>query len=104
MKRITVGMVEAGVNALANARKLSDHAVVTAVYSAMDATRRSEEHRARNEPPPPYVHQAFPSWRYGPKGESMLCASADDVPDGWGEAPVERRGPGRPKQDAQKAA
>lgn len=88
MKRITVGMVEAGINALANARKLSDHAVVTAIYSAMDAKRRSEEHVARNDPPAPYVHQAFPSWRYGPAGESRLFDKAEDVPEGWGETPL----------------
>lgn len=87
MKRITSGMVEAGVNALANARKLSDAAVVAAVYSAMDATRRSEESRAKHEPPPAYVHQAWPAWRYGPEGESQLFDKAEDVPEGWGDVP-----------------
>jgi hypothetical protein len=29
----------------------------------------------------------FPSWRYGPNGEAMICETADDVPKGWKDRP-----------------
>lgn len=88
MKRITTAMVEAGVTALANARKLSDQSVVAAVFTAMEACRRGEESRTRNDPAPLYVHQAWPAWKFGPNGESAVFNSADKVPEGWGDAPA----------------
>jgi len=33
--------------------------------------------------------QNWPSWRYGPKGEADVFASASDVPAGWKEHPSE---------------
>lgn len=32
-------------------------------------------------------HVAWPSWRYGPNGESEIFKSAADVPDGWKDHP-----------------
>lgn len=42
----------------------------------------------------------WPSWRYAPNGESKLCHSADEVPEGWSRKPD---GPSTPliKQDTQ---
>lgn len=34
-----------------------------------------------------YEHQAWPSWRYGPNGESKVCESEADVPKGWVDHP-----------------
>lgn len=31
--------------------------------------------------------ETFPSWRYGPNGESAVFDNADDVPKGWKDAP-----------------
>ena len=30
-----------------------------------------------------YQHQAFPSWRYGPNGESVIVNSEDETPKGF---------------------
>lgn len=30
----------------------------------------------------------FPSWRYGPDGQSMICQSEDDAPEGWADHPA----------------
>lgn len=29
----------------------------------------------------------FPSWRYGPNGEEIICDSAEDVPEGFVDHP-----------------
>lgn len=34
-----------------------------------------------------YTYQAWPSWRYGPNGESAVFESARDVPEGWRDEP-----------------
>lgn len=36
----------------------------------------------------PQIEETFPSWRYGPNGESQICQSADDVPEGWEDHPA----------------
>lgn len=33
------------------------------------------------------THHKFPSWRYGPKGESAVFESESDVPTGWHDHP-----------------
>jgi hypothetical protein len=33
------------------------------------------------------VGTGWPSWRYGPGGQSKICQSAADVPQGWTESP-----------------
>lgn len=40
-----------------------------------------------NEGGQPYMHQAWPSWRYGPNGQSAVFNGPDEVPEGWGEIP-----------------
>jgi hypothetical protein len=35
-----------------------------------------------------YVHQAWPSWRYGPNGESAIFQGDDEVPAGWLDHPA----------------
>lgn len=30
-----------------------------------------------------YQHQAFPSWRYGPNGQSVIVNSEDETPEGF---------------------
>lgn len=32
-------------------------------------------------------HHAWPSWRYGPKGEAAVFESEADVPKGWHDHP-----------------
>lgn len=34
-----------------------------------------------------YEHQAWPSVRYGPDGQSKVCESEADVPEGWEDHP-----------------
>lgn len=34
-----------------------------------------------------YEYQAWPAWRYGPKGESAIFESEKDVPKGWSDQP-----------------
>lgn len=41
----------------------------------------------RRQGPPPYVFQAWPSWRYGPDGQSEIFQSEDEVPSGWEDHP-----------------
>lgn len=36
---------------------------------------------------PPYKHQAWPSWRYGPNGEAQVFHRIEDVPVGWKDDP-----------------
>jgi hypothetical protein len=33
--------------------------------------------------------QAWPSWRYGPDGQSKLCENEAEVPKGWGDHPAQ---------------
>ncbi len=40
------------------------------------------------EEAPKYVHQAWPSWRYGPNGKSGVFNHAEEVPDGWVDNPA----------------
>lgn len=109
---ITPYMLEAGVAAMARikAKPCEDSAVVTTVFNAMlHAEAYEKKVRDRTATKPVYVHQDFPSWRYGPNGESKLCNSETDVPAGWTdnpiailalaavlEATIEKRKPGRP--------
>lgn len=39
------------------------------------------------EAPAEVTAGTFPSWRYGPNGESRICQSPDDVPEGWEDHP-----------------
>lgn len=98
-EKITTAMVEAGVNALAHTRKQSDEAVVAKVFQAMCRADHIDQIQKSRDAPAPYVHQAFPSWRYGPGGESQLCNSADDVPEGWASSPADAKTV-RPTQNA----
>ena len=85
--KVSLAMVEAGVNALANSRRLSDEMIVGNIFRDMMKAHEREEAEKRHEPAPPYVHQSWPSYRFGPNGSSKLCHSADDVPEGWLESP-----------------
>lgn len=85
--KVSVAMVEAGVNALANTRRQSDEMVVAHVFKDMMKAHVREEAAKRSEPAPPYVHQNWPSWRYGPDGAALLCQSEADVPEGWAVSP-----------------
>lgn len=112
---VTTTMTEAGVNAYERIQRTrqSPQAIVAAVFNAMDAVRRRE---AIKQPgaAPVYVHQDWPSFRYGPNGESKVFQRAEDVPEGWQDSPnfvtaakeigaevigdlVEKRRPGRPR-------
>lgn len=35
----------------------------------------------------------YPSWRYGPAGESMICYTAEQVPAGWHDTPDKHKTP-----------
>lgn len=100
--KITTPMIEAGVAALALGRRtLGDEAIVASIFSAMTQALRIDNARKAQEAPEPYHHQAWPSWRYSPAGgESKLCEDADDVPEGWLEAPPEAAKRGRPRKEA----
>jgi len=86
--KISVAMVEAGIFALDNIQrtKQSAEAVVTAVFSAMDAVRAREDVKAPGAAPV-YVHQEYPAMRYGPDGARQVFKRAEDVPEGWGDRP-----------------
>lgn len=115
---VTTSMTEAGVSAYERIQRTrqSPEAIVAAIFNAMDAVRRRE---AIKQPgaPAAYVHQAWPSFRYGPNGETQVFQRAEDVPEGWRDSPdfvtaakeagaetigdlVQKRGPGRPRKDA----
>ncbi len=85
---ISTAMTEAGIAAYERIHrtKQSPQAIVAAVYTAMDAVRRRESIKAP-EKPKGYVHQAWPSFRYGPNGESRVFQRAEDVPEGWSDTP-----------------
>jgi hypothetical protein len=102
--KVSTAMVEAGVNALANSRRLSDEMVVANVFRDMVKAHNREEADKRKEPAPAYVHQAFPSWRYGPNGAAMLCQTEAEVPEGWASSPAEYVGAADKKAPAQKRA
>jgi hypothetical protein len=102
--KITTGMVEAGVSALARNRKQTDGAVVAAVFSAMIARKGAEDARAVGKAQPPKERTFWPSFRYGPDGKGKVFQSAEEVPEGWTDSPKavaapepEKRKPGRPK-------
>jgi hypothetical protein len=112
--KITPGMAEAGVNAMARAKRtpIGDSAVVAMIYSAMDLVRRQEEANQKPTTPQKYQHQDWPAFHYGPNGESKVFAKAGDVPEGWSDSPISeevhvlerdqhiKRGPGRPRRAA----
>lgn len=85
---ISVSMTEAGVLALerVNRTKQSSQAVVAAIYNAMESARRREVAKATNTPEP-YVHQAWPAFRYGPEGQKQVFNRPEDVPEGWQDSP-----------------
>ena len=84
--KISPGMIEAGIAAMARGRKLSEVALLTQVYSAMDAVRRREDSKAPGAAPE-YVHQDWPAVRYGPNGARIVCHKPEDVPEGWADSP-----------------
>lgn len=118
--KISVAMVEAGIFAFdkISRTKMSAEAIVTAVFSAMDAVRAREDVKSPIATAA-YVHQAWPSWRYGPDGQRRVFQSAADVPEGWNDSPdfvtaakeagaetvadLVTRKPGRPKKLAEAA-
>ena len=115
---VTTTMTEAGIAVYEriNKHRQSPQAIVAAVYNAMDAVRRREAIKAPG-PAPAYVHQDWPSFRYGPEGERAVFQRPEDVPAGWQDSPnfvtaaremgaatmadlVEKRRPGRPRKEA----
>jgi hypothetical protein len=115
---VTTAMTEAGIAAYERVHRIkqSPQAIVSAVFNAMDAVRRREVIKAPG-PAAAYVHQDWPSFRYGPNGESKVFQSAEDVPEGWQDSPnfvtvalemgaetmadlAEKRRPGRPRKEA----
>jgi len=85
---VTTAMAEAGIAAYERIQrtKQSPQAIVSTVFNAMDAVRRREAIKAPGAPQP-YVHQAWPSFRYGPNGEKQIFQRAEDVPEGWRDSP-----------------
>jgi len=85
---VTVTMTEAGVGAYERIHRTrqSPEAIVAAVYNAMDAVSRREAVKSPGAAPG-YVHQAWPSFRYGPNGEKQVFQRAEDVPEGWQDSP-----------------
>ena len=115
---VTTAMTEAGIAAYERVHRIkqSPQAIVAAVFNAMDAVRRREAIKAPG-PAAAYVHQDWPSFRYGPNGESKVFQRAGDVPEGWRDSPnfvtvalemgaetmadlAEKRRPGRPRKEA----
>lgn len=115
---ISVGMIEAGAAVLERNQRLrqSQAALAAAVFNAMEGVRRREAVKAPTKPDA-YVHQDWPSFRYGPNGEKQVFNRPEDVPEGWQDTPnfvaaakelgavtmadlVEKRRPGRPRKDA----
>lgn len=85
---VTTAMTEAGVNAYERIQRTRQppQVVVAAVFQAMDAVRRREAIKAPGAAPA-YVHQNWPSFRYGPNGEKQVFARPEDVPEGWTDSP-----------------
>ncbi len=106
-KKISLGMIEAGVSAMARVQrtKQSDAAVVSVIYSAMEAVHQNEERSQKiGAKAEPYVHQDWPRWMYGPDGHERVFNSPEEVPEGWTSdepvtPPAARRG--RPPKHAE---
>jgi hypothetical protein len=113
---ISPSMIEAGTVALERIQRTrqSAAATVAAIYNAMDSAKRREAVKGTAKPEP-YVHQAWPSFRYGPEGERKVFQRPEDVPEGWQDSPnfvtvalemgaetmadlAEKRRPGRPRK------
>lgn len=67
-------------------------AILSALCSASAlgiAATAAELQRGRlmRAPDHPYRHQDFPSWRYGPNGQSVIVNSEDETPAGWEDHP-----------------
>lgn len=86
--KVTPGMVEAGVAAMARAKRgrPTDEALVAAIFSAMRSMEVTESKQA-SAPEKTYTHQSYPAWRFGPDGESQIFERAEDVPEGWSAEP-----------------
>lgn len=115
--KITPAMIEAGVAAMARAKRgrtVQDPELVTLVYTAME-NRKAVESREPKPTAKPYEHQDWPAWFHGPTGGSRIFNSAVEVPEGWTAVPqtpaaaemsyvtpdiIEKRKPGRPKKEA----
>lgn len=84
--KISTGMVEAGVAAFdkVSRTRQSPEAIVSAVYTAMQAVRDRDDKTTPTSERSAYVHQAWPAWRESPSGERRVFQSAADVPEGWG--------------------
>jgi hypothetical protein len=115
---VTTAMTEAGIAAFERIQRTrqSPQAIVATVFNAMDAVRRREALKQPGKPAA-YVHQDWPSFRYGPNGESKVFQRPEDVPEGWQDSPnfvtvavemgaetiadlAEKRRPGRPRKEA----
>ena len=85
---VSTAMTEAGVNAYERIQRTKQppQVIVAAEFQAMDAVRRREAIKAPGAAPA-YVHQNWPSFRYGPNGERKVFASPDEVPEGWTDSP-----------------
>lgn len=86
MKKISPSMIEAGVAALQRNPKMGEESLAAKVYSAMEAAHVREE-ASRVAAPHGYVHQPFPSWRYGPDGSAKVVDREEDTPEGWTSTP-----------------
>ena len=88
--KVSPGMADAGVTAMARLKRGStgDTSLVVGIYNAMEACRLQEEAKRNGEAQKPYVHQEWPSWRYGPDGIGRAFNAASEVPEGWTEAPT----------------
>lgn len=86
--KITPAMIEAGVAAMARAKRgpTQDPALVTLIYTAME-NRRSAESREPKPTPKPYEHQDWPAWFHGPTGDSRIFSNLEEVPEGWTAVP-----------------
>lgn len=115
---VSTAMAEAGIGAYERIMrtKQSSQAIVSSVWHAMESVRRREALKAPGAPVA-YVHQDWPSFRYGPNGERAVFQRPEDVPAGWQDSPnfvtaaremgaetmadlVEKRRPGRPRKEA----
>lgn len=87
MKKISPSMIEVGVATLQRNPKMSEESLVAKVYNAMEDVRRRDE-ASLKAAPHGYVHQPFPSWRYGPDGHSKVVVDREeDTPEGWTSTP-----------------
>ncbi len=89
--KVSPAMVEAGVAALARVKKQNpvDESIVATVFSHMYGAHLTEQARmAGVDTKVPYVHKAWPAWRFGPHGNSKICHGPEEVPEGWTEHPA----------------